>query len=285
MKLLYSVPFSNRSLTFFLPKGLYGAFAIVYRGTNGTTPKNRKDLGNVNLVWNGTSIINVDAELLSLLADLKAGYSTFQSITESILNAMIYIPCGTYEDNKNAYLIDDTTKVYFKLDFPNLANINGNVYIYGIERLGVHNYFYNILSRFVVSGGAGTLSDVQYISNAREMFIKNLSIINSIQIQKDKQLVLDALTPDVLALSDFENQVEASSSLAIINFNKSNDVREIVGNEIIYKYVFNTSGTLEQYFAFITFNNPSKSANVVQSTISKRIVDATQQAKSSLAVD
>ena len=284
MKLLHSVPFSNGSLTFFLPKGLYGAFLIVYRGTNNVTAKTRDDLGNVNLVWNGTSIINVDAELLSLLADLKGGYSTFASIPNSTLNAMLYIPCGTFEDNKNAYLIDDSVKAYFKLDFSNLKDITGNIYLYGIERLGVHNYFYNILSRFVVSGGAGTLSDVQYISNAREMFVKNLTIIDTIQIQKDKELVLDALTSDVLALSDFENQVEASSSLVVINFNQSNDVREIIGNEIIYKYVFNTSGTLEQYFAFITFNNPSKSANVVQSTISKKVVNASQT-KSSLATE
>lgn len=271
MKLLYSVPFSNGSMTFFLPKGLYGKFLIAYRGTNGATPKTRDDLGNLNLVWNGNSIMNVDVELLSYLADNKAGYSTFVSNANGDLNALIIVPCGTYEDNKNAYLVDDRTKVYFKLDFPNLANINGNVYLYGVERLGVHNYFYGIVSRFVVSGGAGTLSDVQYISNAREMFIKNLGIIDTIQIQKDKVLVVDALVPDIKALSDYESELETSGNLVIINFNQSNDVREIIGNEIIYKYVFNQAGTLEQYFSFITLNNPSSSAVIVRDTIARKV--------------
>jgi hypothetical protein len=103
-------------MTFFLPKGLYGKFLIAYRGTNGATPKTRDDLGNLNLVWNGNSIMNVDVELLSYLADNKAGYSTFVSNANGVLNALIIVPCGTYEDNKNAYLVDDRTKVYFKLE-------------------------------------------------------------------------------------------------------------------------------------------------------------------------
>lgn len=274
MKLLYSVPFNNGSMTFFLPKGTYGQILLVYRGTNGTTPKNRKDLGNVNFVWNGNSLINIDAELLSYLADNKAGYSTFESTANGPLNAFIVVPCGVFEDNKNVYLVDETVKAYIKLDFPNLASLNGNVYLYGVERLGVHRYFYNIISRFVVSGGSGTLSDVQYITNARELYVKNLNIIDSIQIQKDKQLVVDALTKDIKALSDFESELETSGNLVIINFNKSNDIREIVGNEIVYKYIFNQAGTLEQYFGYITFTNPAKSIAVAQNNIRYKVAQS-----------
>lgn len=250
MRLLYSVPFSNGSLTFFLPKGSWGSFQLAFRGTNNATPKTRADLGNVQLTVDGSPIINVDTELLSYLNDLKGGFATFTSTASSTLNAQINVPCGAYGDSNNVLFVDNPTKAYFKLDFPNLTNISGTVYIYGIPKLGIQNYLYCLTSRNVVASGSGTLSDVHRLPNVSAVYLKNTSIIDSIQIIRDNKTVVDGLKQDIQAFSDFVNQVEASNTIIEIPMNLSRDVREVISQEILYKYNFIASGTLQQYFAY-----------------------------------
>lgn len=273
MRLLYSSPFSGGSLTFFLPKGSYGSFQIAYRGTNGATPKTRADLGNVQLTFNGNPIINVDAELLSYLNDLKGGFSTFTSTANSILNAQINVPCGRFGDNNNSYVIEDKDKVYFKLDFPNLSNINGTVYIYAIPKLGIQNYLYCLTSRNVVASGSGVLSDVHRIPNCSEIYLKNTSIITAMQIVRDNQTIIDGLKEDVQAFSDFINQVEASNTIIEMPMNISKDVREVISQEILYKYTFGSAGTLQQYFAYniLTPQQAVISASLVDAEVQKKI--------------
>lgn len=273
MRLLYSAPFSASSLTFFLPKGSYGSFQIAYRGTNNATPKTRADLGNIQLTFNGNPIINVDAELLSYLNDLKGGFSTFTSTASSTLNAQINVPCGAFGDNNNSYVISDTDKVYFKLDFANLSGITGQVYIYGVPKLGIQNYLFAITSRNVVASGSGTLSDVHRLPNVSAIYLKNTSIIDSIQIVRDNETVIDGLKEDIQAFSDYYNQVEASNTIIELPMNISKDVREVISQEILYKYAFNASGTLQQYFAYniLTPKQAVVSASQVDAEVQKKI--------------
>lgn len=273
MQLLYSTAFSSASLTFFLPKGSFGGFQIAFRGTNNVTPKSRQDLGNVQLTWNGNPIINVDAELLAFLADLKGGFSTFTSNANSTLNAQIYIPAGQFGDTNNAYLITDSDKVYFKLDFPNLSNITGQVYIYGIRKQGVNNYFYCLTSRNVVTSGAGTISDVHRLPNVSQIFLKNTTSMSALQIVRDNQTVVDGLKEDVQAFSDFYNQVEQSNQVIEIPLNLSRDVREVISQEILFKYTFTGSTTLQQYFGYniLTPNQAVKSLSAIEAELRKKI--------------
>lgn len=273
MQLLYSTAFSSSSLTFFLPKGSFGGFQIAFRGTNNATPKTRADLGNVQLTWNGNPIVNVDAELLSYLTDLKGGFSTFTSTASSTLNAQIYIPAGQYGDTNNSYLITDSDKVYFKLDFPNLSNITGQVYIYGIKKQGVNNYLYCLTSRNVVASGAGTISDVHRLPNVSQIFLKNTTNMTSLQIVRDNQTVVDGLKEDVQAFSDFYNEVEASNTVIEIPLNLSRDIREVVSQEILFKYTFSAATTLQQYFGYniLTPNQAVKSVSEIDAEIRKKI--------------
>lgn len=263
MKLLYSVPFSNQSLTFYLPKGSYGYFLISYTGTNNATPKTRLDLGNVQLVHNSNPIINVDAEMLSYLADLKGGYTTFVSTTSGTLNATVIVPCGKFNDRNNSYVINDNNKFYFKLDFPNLSNITGTISIYGVPKLGVQNYMYGIMQRNVVASGASTVSDVHRVSNALATYIKTSSSITQVQLVRDNQVVADSTLQDLGEFSDFVNQVESSSSLIEVDFNLSNDIREAVSNEIQFKYVTSAAVTVQQYFSFAVLTPAVAHASVI----------------------
>jgi len=263
MKLLYSVPFNNQSLTFYLPKGSYGYFLISYTGTNNATPKTRLDLGNVQLVHNSNPIINVDAEMLSYLADLKGGYTTFVSTTSSTLNATVIVPCGKFNDRNNSYVINDNNKFYFKLDFPNLSNITGTISIYGVPKLGVQNYMYGIMQRNVVASGASTVSDVHRVSNALATYIKTSGSITQVQLVRDNQVVADSTLQDLGEFSDFVNQVESSSSLIEVDFNLSNDIREAVSNEIQFKYVTSAAVTVQQYFSFAVLTPAVAHASVI----------------------
>lgn len=273
MQLLYSAAFNSSSLTFFIPKGSWGGYVIAYRGTNNATPKNRKDLGNVQLTWNGNPIVNVDAELLSFLGDLKGGFSTFTSVASSTLNAQLFIPAGQYGDNNNSYLITDSDKVYFKLDYSALNNISGNIYIYGLRKQGVNNYLYCLTSRNVVTSGAGTISDVHRLPNVSQIFLKNTGSLTTIQIVRDGQTVVDGLKEDVQGFSDFYNQIEASNTIIEIPMNLSKDVREIVSQEILFKYTFTGATTLEQYFAYniLTPNQAARSVVDIEAEIRKKV--------------
>lgn len=250
MRLLYSLPFIASTLTFFIPNGNWGGFLLVYRGTNNSTPKTRANVGNVNLTWNGTPLINVDYELLSYLSDLKGGVSTFTSTASSTFKTAVFIPCGAYGDSNNSYFINDSQKVYFKLDFASLADITGQVYIYGIPKAGVNNYHYCLTSRNVTSSGVGTIADVHRLNNVSALYLKGHSIVDNTQILQDGNTVFDGMTTDLQMLSDFTNRVETSNSLIELDLNRSKDVREIISSEINFKYSFNTSGILEQYFAY-----------------------------------
>ncbi len=275
MRLLYSQPFSAGSLTFFLPKGSWGSFIITFRGTNGSTAKTRADLGNLQLTYNGNPIVNVPVEFLSYLADLKGGFSTFTSTANSTLNASIVVPCGAFGDNNNSYVITDKDKVYFKLDFANMTSggVTGNVYIYGIQKLGIQNYLHCITSRNVVASGAGVISDVHRLPNVSAIYLMSTTNITDIQIVRDNVTLYDGNKTDLQSWSDWYNQVEASNTIIELPMNLSKDVREVISQEILFKYNFSAPATLQQYFAYniLTPNQAVISASEIDAEIRRKV--------------
>lgn len=263
MRLLFSQAFSGSSLTFFLPNGNWGAFMLVFRGTNGAVAKTRDDVGNVNLTWQGVPLINVDYEFLSFLTDLKGGVSTFSSVALGAFNTSIYLPCGEFKDKNNIYRITEKEKVYFKLDFPLLSDIVGQVYIYGIPKEGIMNYQYCLTSRNVSAGASGTISDVHRLQNVSQIYLKDHTLVTSAQILKDNQTLIDGLIPDLQILSDYSNQVETSNALIEMDINRSRDIREVLGSEINFKYAFTGAATLGQYFAYTQLTPQNARASMV----------------------
>lgn len=278
MKLLYSVPNTAGSLTFFLPKGMFKGFVLVYQGDNAAAiDTTLADLGQINFILNGKQVINVPVSLMSPVNDLYMGSETFSNTTGGAVYCSVYIPCGTFWDAKNVYQIDDDDKAYFKLDFPTIAPLakwdSGNVRVYGIYGEGIQNYVYNIQSRNVVAGGAGTLADTYPVNSVVNVFLQNYSIINTIQLMKDNKVLTDGQTADILALSDLLHQVETSVNVIGIEFAQSRDVREAISGMISYQYAFNTNGTLQQYFGFVDFtpNKASQTAILVRKQIAEKV--------------
>jgi hypothetical protein len=273
VRLLFSTAFSSAMLTFFLPAGNWGGFVLAFRGTNGLTPKARADVGNVNLTWNGVPLVNVDFELLQYLTDLKGGFSLFTSTASSTFETMCYIPAGNFTDKNNIYRIDNDEKVYFKLDFPNLADITGQVYIYGIPKEGIMNYQYCLTSRNVTAGASGTISDVHRLNNVSAIYLKNYSAVSDMQILRDGKTIVDGILADIKAISDFTNQVETSASVIEVDMNRSKDIREIISSEINFKYTFSGASTLQQYFAYsiLTPQQARKSLVAFESEVRQKI--------------
>lgn len=273
MKLLNAVSMANLSHTFFLPKGSWGGFMLVYVGTNPAVAKTRDDLGNIQLNWNNTPVINVDAELLSYLGDMKGGVSTFTSVNGGALNAVIHIPCGMYGDKNNSYVFTEKDRVYFKLDFASLNDVVGGViYIYGIPKAGIQNYLYSINSRYVVAGGASVIADTHPVINVSQVFLKNYGSVTQMKIEKDKQLLFDGLTGAIQSLSDYNNEIESAGTVVELDMNPSRDAREAIANEVSWNYTFSGASTLEQYFAQLIFT-PSealKSKTVLQTDLAQK---------------
>jgi hypothetical protein len=280
MRLLHQANIGDLSITFYLPAGSYGGFLIDYQGVNaGGNTITRDDLGQVNFTMNGTPIINTDAEFLSHLADLKSGFIQFASAIGAAFNATLYIPCGTFTDENNCYIISKEDSVYFKLDFPLAGGLaaSGTVKIYGIDKQGIQNYIYNLAQRHVVAQGVGTIADVHRLDNVGQMYLKNHSVIDTVRITRDNLTYFDCITDDAKGLSDFFNRVETGANALIeLDMNLSKDVKEVLSREILFNYFFNGAGTLEQYFAYktLTPNKAVKSQVMVAQNLAKKISDS-----------
>jgi hypothetical protein len=277
MRLLNQSNIGDLSTTFYLPSGSYAGFLLDYQGTNDAgNQATRDDIGQIQLTFNGSPIINTDAEFLSYLSDLKGGYSTFSSALAGAFNCSIYIPCGDFDDNNNCYIINKTDSVYFKLDYSLLGGLlaSGSVKIYGVDKAGVMNYIYNIAQRNVVASGVGTIADVHRLDNVGQMYVKNYSIIDTIRITRDNTTLFDCLTNDAKGLSDFFNRVEADTNALIeLDLNLSKDVKEVLSREILFNYYFNAGGTLEQYFAYktLTPNKAVQSQVILSQSLSTKL--------------
>jgi hypothetical protein len=265
MQLLYAVPASQGQLTFFLPKKKYGLLAIEYElDAAASVTLTRANMGNVQLIWNGDPIINVDAELLNLLGNVYGGVSEFSSATGAACRMMVYIPTGTYFDSLNIYDVAENDQVNFKLDFPDLAlaaNVDsGMVRVYGKEKAGVMNYLYNLISRNVVASGASTLADTYPLNNVSQIILKNPagSNVTDLQIKKDGRSIIDCPVDVLNSYSDWIHQLEATNTTIVVELAESKSIREVLGASIEYKYVFSGAGTLSQYFGFLDFT-PAKS--------------------------
>ncbi len=279
MKLLSTQQFANGNHLFFLPKGLYGGLVLHYYGTNGATPKTKADLGTIRLVYNGNTIIDTTIEMLTFLNDLKGGHPSFASVPNGGLHVFCYVPFSTFDDKNNSYVIEEVDNVYVRLNFDSLSDINGRVDIFGIERLGVHNYFYNMISKSVVASGAGTITETLYIPNIKELLIKNNANLTNAVIEKDKKVLIDGYKDALLYITRFENKLETSFADALlIDFKKGAILKEVMNNSLTYKYTFVGSTTLEQTITYVTRGMTEKSIAVIQRDFTPKYNEIAQKA-------
>jgi hypothetical protein len=269
MKLLHAVPASNGSMTFYVPKGQYGFFQIVFDldAAAGVTIT-RAQLGNIKFNWQGSDVFNVDAELLSLLGNVYGGISEFTAVAGGATRCSIFIPCGAYWDSQNIYDIHDNDRVYFELTFPLLTAAvidSGFVKVYGKNKVGVMNYLFNIMPRPVVSSGAAVLSDTYEINNVISIYMKNpAALVSDIQIDKNNQTIYNAPTTEIQAYSDWIHQLETTNTTLALEFAESKDIREALGSTVRYQMTFTGAGTLAQYFAFVEFTPEKANASALR---------------------
>lgn len=266
MKFLHSKNISDRQIYFEVPEGNYKGFIIMFEGTNGAVAATLDDLGTLMVNYKKFPLINdVDFEMLALLNNLKGGFSTFTSVALGALLAYIYIPCGDFGDETNSYFVEKKDVLYLRLNYPALAalaGITGNVSIFAIESDGVQNYLYAITQRNVTSSGAGRIGDVHRLQNISSIYLKNFANITDVLITKDDKIKADATATQLLAYSNWINQIEASVALIEIALNPTRTLEENVGNEVEFSYNFTALATLEQYFTSVILT-PDKAAKSV----------------------
>ena len=258
MRLLWQDNLASLSTTFSLPRGQFGLFEIRYSGTAATGQTvTAANLGNVILNWNGSDIINVDAEVIGMQNNLYGGFAEADSATAGAFAFSIFIQTGLPFDHRNIYDIGDNDKVYFKLDFPALTPsviASGTVAIYGKPRTGAMNYLTTILSRSVVAGGAGTITDTIVTPNIATLFVKNpAALVSDAQLIKNGRVYVDGLIAAELAYSNWVHEIEATGTFLAVEFAESHDVREAIGGGITYKYTFTGAGNLAQYYMGVIF--------------------------------
>jgi len=266
MKFLFSKNISDRQLYYEVPEGNYKAFVVMFEGTNGAVAATLDDLGTLMQNYKKFPLINdVDIEFLSFLNNLKGGLATFTSVALGALQAFIYLPCGDFGDQTNSYFAEKNDVLYFRMSWPllaALAGITGTVKIFGIEGEGVQNYLFAITQRNVNASGAGRISDVHRLQNISAIYLKNFALVTDVLITKDSKLKVDATTTQLLAESNFVNQVEATVALIEMALNPSNTLEENIGNQVDFSYNFTALATLEQYFTSIVLT-PEKAAKSV----------------------
>jgi len=267
MKLLWSDNLSNLTTNYNISPEQYGLFLIRYEGTaQAAQTVTLDDLGNVILNWNADDKINVDANLLSQLANEYGGFIEANSAVGGAFAFSIVIPTGAWFDSKNIYDIGKQDKVYFKLDYPAMVSsliASGTVSIYGKPRKGQMNYIHKILSRSVVSGGSGIITDAITTPNIIELYVKDpASLVSNIQISKNNKVFVDGDVESELAYSNWIHLLEASGTLLAIEFAEGKNVLEAVSSNLTYKYTFTGAGNLAQYYSAIEFT-PSKSQESV----------------------
>ncbi len=267
MKELWRDNLNTGSTNYNVSQGQYGSFLIRYEGDAGAgVTMALSNLGNVILNWNGNDIINVDVELLSLLSNIYGGAIEATSIAGGAFAFSIIIPCGAWFDTKNIYDVGRNDKVYFKLDYPAVPALidTGSVTIYAKPRAGIHSYFHKILSRTVVSGGAGAVTDKIYDSNISNFYIKNPAALTSnIQIVRDNKVFVDGSPAAELAYSNWIHLLEASETTLAVEFCESQNVKESISSQLVYKFQFSAAGNLACYYSCLIFDSNKQNESLV----------------------
>ena len=267
MKLLWTDQLANLSTTYNVARGQYGLFLIRYSGTAAAAyTVTTTDLGNVIFNWNGNDKINVDVDLLSQLGNVYGGAIESSSSVGGAFAFSIVIPTAAWFDSKNIYDISQGDSVYFKLDYPLLTAAkvaSGSVSIYAKPRTGVMQYIHKILSKSVVSSGAGIITDSLQVPNIIETYIKNpAALISNLQLSKDNKLKVDGDTASELAYSNWIHLLESSITLLAIEYAESMNVQEANSNNLQYKFTFTGAGNLAHYYSAIEYT-PQKTAESI----------------------
>jgi hypothetical protein len=265
MKLLWSDNLKNAGTNFPIPSGTYGAFLIRYSGVPVGAISNT-DLGNVILNRNGDDKINVDVDLISQIDNLYGGFIEDTLNAASDFEVSILIPCGNWNDKRHVYTFGANDKAFFKLDYPSLSPLitSGTVNIYGKEKAGIQSYWYKLLSKFVVSGGATAgLTDSILTPNICQLFLKNpAALVSNIQLIKDGKVFSDGDVSAELAYGNYQHEIESIGNMFAFEFCETGNVLESVNTQLTYKYTFTGAGTLQQYYSAIEFDAAQQAQSV-----------------------
>lgn len=274
MKLLNSQPLANGSVSFYLPRGQYGAIQIEYMPVaHAAITLTRANYGSVIVNWNGQDVINVDAEFLNLVNDVYGGTAEFDPNVAALSRMSLFIPTGYWFDPRNVYDIGANDKVLIKLDLGDLSNgayvDSGNVNIYAKEKVGVMNYLHNIITQPITSAGGGQQADRVIFNNIAGCYFKDpATLLTSIQLSKDGNTIVDGTPANLIAYSDYIHRLETTNTMLSIDFVESLDIREAVGSDLRYKLTFSGAGTQYLYISFIDFT-PDKAVESQRIAVNK----------------
>ena len=259
MRQLWSDNLSNLSTTYNQEAGKFSMFEIRFAGTAqaGQTVA-LTDLGTIRLNNNGDDKINVDAEVLSLMADNWGGFVEASSVVGGAFAFSIFIPAGYWFDKKNNFWFSKTDKSYWQLLFPNMTAVliaSGNVTIYGNPGHGAQSYWHKILSKQVVSSAAtGVITDAIEERNIIALYLKNpTALIDNLILIRDKETVVNGSMVSEIAYSNWIHQLEVASTLYIAEFAPDQLISQALSNAFSYQYNFTGAGNLEQYYSAIQF--------------------------------
>jgi len=260
MKYLKTENALNSQTMFYLSKGSYSSLVVQFSVVAAAaTLLTKSDFGSLIININGKDIVNTDIEFLNRLNNIQGGYADFSSITAGDAKMFVSIPFSFNSEDKNILDIDETDRALIKLDFATLTSkiVSGSVSVFGVLQTGVQNYIYNIMQRPLQVSGAGIVADSYLIENVSNMFLLDASaaLVSNVQISKDNDSLIDAPAEVLKNETLYKNRVESDEDFIKLDFVNSNDVREAVSKSVGFNYTFLMSGTLKQYFSFLTFDN------------------------------
>ena len=268
MRQLWADNLTNLSTTYNQETGKFGMFEIRYAGVAavGVTVA-LANLGNVRLNNNGDDKVNVDVEVLSLMADNWGGYVEADSAAGGAFAFSIFIPAGYWFDKKNNFWFGTQDKAYWQLLFPALdATVvaSGNVTIYGNPGNGAQSYWHKILSKQVVSSAAtGVITDSIADNNIIALYLKNpTALIDNLILIRDKNTVVNGVMVAEIAFSNWIHQLETASTLYIAEFAPDQLLSQALSNSFSYQYNFTGAGNLEQYYSAIDFTPNRQKASM-----------------------
>ena len=259
MRQLWADNLGNLSTTYNVEAGKFGLFEIRYSGVAAAAVTvTLANLGNVRLNLNGSDIINLDVEALSLMANNYGGYVEASSVAGGAFAFTIFIPAGYWFDPKNVFYFGKSDKAYYQLQFSALTPAvidSGNVTIYGNPGKGVQSYIHKILSKQAVSSAAsGVITDSIQEKNIISLYLKDpTTLIDNLILIRDGETVVNGSMVSELVYSNWIHQLEAANVLYIGEFVPNKNLAQALSNAFSYQYNFTAAGNLEQYYSAIEF--------------------------------
>jgi hypothetical protein len=204
--------------------------------------------------------------MLNYINNLYGGTAEFLSAVGGACRCTCFIPLGQFWDSENVLDVGNQDQCFLQLTYPLLAlpaNVDsGTIRVHAVEQIGTMRYFF-ILNQYFEQVSAPSIKQNSLpVNNVAQIFFKApaTSNVTYMQILKDQDTIVNDTTSILLAENAWLHQLETATAYMAIEFNKSKDLREVIGRQISYQYTFSGAGTLEQYYSTIKFTSNAKVA-------------------------